>query len=142
MQRRYLIAGAAVALMAGLYGNLKMRAAAAPANLSSQALSGADLASDPNILLVDIRQPEEWAATGVVEGALLVPFAHPDAFMSIVAPHLTEGQKLALICRSGNRTSMASKLVAEMTDHEVIDVAGGMIRVVGEGYQPVPPKRR
>ena len=37
---------------------------------------------------------------------------------------------------------MASRMVAELTDHEVIDVAGGMIRVVGEGYQPVAPKRR
>ena len=137
MNRRIFLAlGAAVAaLAAGTAGLLGGRT---PDNLTLSALSGEAL-QDDSILLVDIRRPEEWQQTGVIEGARLVTYTDPESFLSQVRPHLQEGQSLALICRTGNRTSRATRQISELIDAPVVDVAGGMVRVLGEGYRPVAP---
>ncbi len=139
MDRRIFIAfgTAAVAVAAAAAGFLGRGAQAE--NLTLETLSGAELSGDGSILLVDIREPEEWQETGVVEGALLVTYADRDSFLSAVRPHLQDGQRLALICRSGNRTSRATRQIAAAVDFPVVDVAGGMRRVLSEGYAPVAP---
>lgn len=106
-------------------------------NVRLIAATGAELESDENLLLVDIRTPNEWAQTGIINGALLVTYTDADSFLKAVQPHLKPGQSLALICRSGNRTSRAARQIATKTEVPILDVAGGMIRVVREGYQPV-----
>ena len=102
------------------------------ATLSGEALeqSGA--------LVVDIREQAEWRETGVVPGALLVTFRDPDSFLAAIAPNLAEGQPIALICRSGRRSAAAAEAIAARTDHPVIDLAGGVSRLVGEGYALSP----
>ncbi|MGI3183961.1 rhodanese-like domain-containing protein [Nioella aestuarii] len=141
MNRRiFLSFGSAAALAIAAAGFLFGRGGR-PENLTLASLSGESLASDPSVLLVDIRRPEEWQDTGVVEGALLITYADRDSFLSEVRPHLQEGQSLALICRTGNRTSRASRQIAGLVDVPVIDVAGGMVRVLAEGYRPVTPTR-
>jgi rhodanese-related sulfurtransferase len=103
--------------------------------------TGAELEADESTLLVDIRTPEEWEQTGVIDGALLVTYTDADSFLAAIEPHLKPGQSLSLICRSGNRTSRAARQIAGKTKVSVRDVAGGMIRVVREGYQPVSASR-
>jgi rhodanese-related sulfurtransferase len=138
LRRSFLVAGALCAV-AGVWAYVS--ANATPSNVRLHAATGEELENDDSTLLVDIRRPEEWKQTGVVDGALLVTFKDTDSFLEVVRPHLKEGQSLSLICRSGNRTSRASKqLAAAVPDIEVIDIAGGMLRVVREGYQPVRPK--
>lgn len=134
-----LAAGAVVlvVLAAGMFLKTQNR----PENLTLASPSGAALAADDNTLLVDIRTPAEWQQTGVIEGALLVTYADADSFLAAVNPHLKEGQKLAVICRSGNRTSRASQQIAAKTPRHVVDIAGGMSRIVSEGYVPTAPKR-
>lgn len=129
-----------MALGAAAVAGLKLNAGTPP-NVTLAKTSGKDLAADQSILLVDIRTPEEWKQTGVVEGAHLITYAGPDAFLSAVKPLLKDGQKIGLICRSGNRTSRASAQIAAKTEAEIVDIAGGMLRVLGEGYRPVAPTR-
>lgn len=96
------------------------------------------------VLLVDIRRPEEWVETGVLPNAVLLTYEHfntPDEFLAALAPHMTPGQPVALICRTGSRTSRASRSVAERLNVPVIDVAGGMFRLMGNGYSPATPTR-
>ncbi|WP_370270056.1 rhodanese-like domain-containing protein [Nioella sp.] len=141
MDRRLFLAfGSAAALALAAAGFLFGRTRG-PENLTLAALSGDALANDPSMLLVDIRRPEEWQQTGVIEGALLVTYGDRDSFLSAVRPHLQEGQSIALICRTGNRTSRATRQIADALNVPVIDVAGGMVRVLGEGYSPVAPTR-
>ena len=138
MQRRsFIVAGTICAIAVGwLYTGTN----ATPPNVRLHAASGAELARDESTLLVDIRRPEEWKQTGVVEGALLITYKDADSFLKAVRPHLDAGQSLSLICRSGNRTSRAAKQVAAaVPDIEVMDIAGGMLRIMREGYQPVRP---
>ena len=138
IQRRVFLA-AGVAAAAGAFGIARFAIPAPPENLSLQSLSGSELASDPGTLLVDIRRPDEWKKTGVVEGALLVTYTSPENFLKAVALKIADGQQLALICRSGNRTSRASRKIAGLVDFNVVDVQGGMLRILKEGYRPVAP---
>lgn len=139
-RRLFLSFGSAAALAIAAAGFLFGRGRG-PENLTLASLSGDSLASDPSVLLVDIRRPEEWQQTGVIDGALLVTYADRDSFLAAVRPHLQDGQSLALICRTGNRTSRATRQIAGQLDMPVIDVAGGMVRVLAEGYSPVAPTR-
>ena len=140
MQRRYFIAGGAA--VAAAIGVARFATPSAAKNLTLETLSGAQLASDSETLLVDIRSPEEWKETGVIDGAFLVTYKSPESFLKIVAPKLADGQRLALICRSGNRTSRASRQIADLVDFPVVDVQGGMLRVLREGYRPVEPTHK
>lgn len=99
---------------------------------------------DVPVLLVDIRRPEEWVQTGVLPNAVLLTYEHfntPDEFLAALEPHLTPGQPVALICRTGSRTSRAAPALATHLDVPVIDVAGGMFRLMGDGYSPAKPTR-
>ncbi len=95
--------------------------------------------TDAPVLLVDIRQPHEWVETGVLPNAVLLPFNSPDQFLADLAPHLRPGQPVALICRTGNRTARAAQIIAPSLDVPVIDIAGGIFRLMGAGYAPHRP---
>ncbi len=141
MDKRVFLA-AGIGLAAAAVGAVGFSNRAAAKNVTLEAPSGAELANDANTLLVDIRRPEEWRASGVVDGALLVTYTAPQAFLDAVKPKLAEGQRLALICRTGNRTSRAARQIADMIDAPIVDVKGGMQRVLAEGYRPVKPTRK
>lgn len=117
-----------------IYGRLNP-----PENLSLENFSGKKLAKDDSILLVDIRTPSEWKETGVIKGAQLVTFTTVGSFLDEVRPKLSEGQKLALICRSGNRSSRAARKVAKQVNWPIMDIEGGMSRIVSEGYRTIKP---
>ena len=97
-------------------------------------------AAATEVLLVDIRRPEEWQQTGVLPEALLLTFETPESFLAGLAPHL-DGRPVALICRTGNRTARAAALLAPRLDVPVIDIAGGMFRLLAEGFAPAVPTR-
>lgn len=65
-------------------------------------------------VLVDVREPDEWAQTGVVAGA--VPLALSDLrgerrdWKPFLAAH--QDRELILYCRSGNRSGQAAALLA------------------------------
>lgn len=89
-------------------------------------------------LIVDIRTPEEWAESGVIEGARLVTFEGPDSFLAALGPDLASGRDLILVCRSGRRTAAAAEALASVLPNRIISVDGGMNAVIGGGYSPIP----
>lgn len=90
-------------------------------------------------LVVDIRRPEEWTETGVVEGSLLFTYTAPERFLGQLGPELADGRDLVLICRSGNRTQDAADELATLIPNRIISVEGGIRRIISEGYQTVTP---
>ncbi|CUX82450.1 MAG: Rhodanese-related sulfurtransferase [Roseibaca calidilacus] len=96
-----------------------------------------------DVLLVDIRRPEEWKQTGVLPNAHLLTYEQfdtPEAFLEALAPQL-DGRPVALICRTGNRTNIAARALAERLDQPVIDIQGGIMRLMRDGYSPDTPTR-
>lgn len=77
------------------------------------------------VTLVDIRRPEEWRQTGVIEGAHKITLfdkngrVMPDfqeRFEAITDPD----KPVALICRTGSRTAVASKMLAQQLGYKKI----------------------
>lgn len=85
-----------------------------------------------DLLLIDIRTPEEWAETGVVEGSVLLTAFDKNGkfvrdFPTIMGEHVGKSKNLAFICRSGNRSSELARLVSEQGRYEnVYNVVGGV----------------
>ena len=71
--------------------------------------------------MLDVRTPAEWN-NGHIEGAMHIPLNRLQQRMAEV-PRDT---KLAVICRSGYRSSIATSLLHAAGVHDVIDVTGGM----------------
>lgn len=80
-----------------------------------------DLAAlGPEARIVDVREPEEWAA-GHVGHAVHVPLATvPDHL------HHFDGTPTYVICRSGNRSARACEFAAAQ-GLDAVNVVGGMI---------------
>lgn len=80
------------------------------------------------LVLVDIRTPEEWADTGVPDGAIRLDMTGSAFEVRLAALKLDHpGKPIALICRTGNRTSTLQKTLAARGWKELVDVRGGLL---------------
>lgn len=80
--------------------------------------------ADGSIDLVDVREPDEWAA-GHVEGARLLPLSQFDPSK---LPQAKEGRKIVVMCRSGSRSqrAIAAAQAAGRSDVK-LNFAGGIL---------------
>ena len=79
-----------------------------------------DLADDATIL--DVREPNEWSA-GHAPGAVHVPLAELPARLGDLPD--VDGATLAVVCRSGGRSSRAVAWLAQQ-GYAVSNLDGGM----------------
>jgi rhodanese-related sulfurtransferase len=80
------------------------------------------------LILVDIRTPEEWTDTGVPEGAIKLDMTGSAFEVRLAALKLDHpGKPIALICRTGNRTSTLQKKLAGRGWTNLVDVRGGLL---------------
>lgn len=86
------------------------------------------------IILVDIRRPEEWADTGVAEGAIRLDMTS-SAFEARLAGLKAEnpGKPIALICRTASRTRTVQEQLSARGWQGLVNVSGGML---GDGRNP------
>ena len=93
------------------------------------------------IQIVDIRTKPEWQETGVIKDSILITFFDEQgrydvqAFMNELNKHVTKDKEFALICRTGNRTSMVSEFLSKQ-GYKVINLQGGIKRMISQGYAP------
>lgn len=87
-----------------------------------------DAAQKGEIILIDIRRPDEWAATNVAEGAIGLDMRDED-FVSTLALLRRANPELpiALICRTGARTEYVTKTLAAQGFPGLVDVSEGMV---------------
>jgi rhodanese-related sulfurtransferase len=96
------------------------------------------LGSNEEAQLVDVREPEEWAETGVPQGAVLIPLGDLEAR---AASELASDSPVYVICRSGNRSQTGSDILVGLGFTEVFNVDGGVTAWLAAGlpvetYQP------
>ena len=72
---------------------------------------------------MDVREPSEWAETGVPEGAVLIPLGELEARGPA---ELQADQPVYVICRSGNRSQTGSDILVGLGFSEVYNVDGGI----------------
>lgn len=96
------------------------------------------------IKIVDIRTEKEWRETGVVKGSLGLTFFREDmtydvnAFLARLKQYVSPNDKIAIICRTGNRSDKVSRYLAKLGFASVINIDGGVIRAKEAGIKLVP----
>jgi rhodanese-related sulfurtransferase len=80
------------------------------------------------IQLIDCREPYEWEA-GRVEGAVHIPL---NDIMAGAGADLDTAKPVAVICRSGNRSELATMML-QARGFEAYNVQGGMEAWATEG---------
>ncbi|NUP18549.1 MAG: MBL fold metallo-hydrolase [Streptomyces sp.] len=88
--------------------------------------------AEADSVLVDVREPDEWAA-GHAPGAVLAPLSALTS--GGLLPPVARGRSVVAICRSGKRSRAAAALLTAR-GADVVDVIGGM-RAWAEAGLPV-----
>nr|WP_174838537.1 MULTISPECIES: rhodanese-like domain-containing protein [unclassified Ruegeria] len=95
-----------------------------------------DQATQGNILLVDIRTPREWRASGVGAGAVPLDMRREDFVQALT--DLVDGNAaapVALICARGVRSARLSNQLIAAGFTNIIDVPEGMLgSAAGPGW--------
>ncbi|MCK4713267.1 MAG: rhodanese-like domain-containing protein [Marinosulfonomonas sp.] len=103
---------------------------AMPAMAAETTIGAADAyvaAKTGKIILVDIRTPEEWAGTGIGEGAIALDMTEKSFVDSLVKLRTAYPQTpIALICRTGNRSGYVFKALDQQGFTGLVDVSEGM----------------
>ncbi|MFZ2283285.1 MAG: rhodanese-like domain-containing protein [Lutibacter sp.] len=77
-----------------------------------------------NQTIIDIRTPQEFSE-GHIEGAININY-FDDNFLDQIAKY-DKNQPIFIYCRSGNRTTSASKKAADFGFKEIYDLEGGIL---------------
>jgi rhodanese-related sulfurtransferase len=84
------------------------------------------LASHPEALVLDVRNPDEWDDPyGHIEGARQIPL--PELSARVIEVEGWKDKPIVLVCRSGSRSQTAAELLASLGYRQVINLEGGMI---------------
>ena len=105
---------------------LAVPAYAAPDLTAPEALAAAQAGK---VKLIDIRTQREWRETGIAPGAGRVDMYQGAAAFAKGIEAATGGDKnapIALICRTGNRTTQAQKFLQSQGYTQVYNVKEGM----------------
>ena len=91
-----------------------------------------------SLILIDVRTPQECQETGVAEGAWPLDMRE-EAFGDWILATLERNptHKVAIICRSGNRSGRLMQLFSQNGIEGVLDVSEGMLGGArGQGWIP------
>jgi rhodanese-related sulfurtransferase len=92
--------------------------------------------------LYDVRRPDEWRQTGVVEGSRKLTFVdasgreNPEFLRNFVA-EVDKNEPVILICRTGNRTNALGYELAKQGYTKIYNVRDGITRWIGENHPTV-----
>ncbi len=98
------------------------------------------MAQAGKVILIDIRTPEEWRETGIPAGAKLAKASNPmgpAGFMQEVLDIVGKArtQPVAIICRTGKRTTRVRSFLLSKGFAEVYNVKEGVAgSEAGEGW--------
>ena len=97
--------------------------------------------------VVDIRTPEEWQATGVIEGSRLLTFFDSQgrhnvpAWLAGLSEIAAPDEPVAIICHSGGRSAVVTRFLDSQVEYRrVHDVHEGIARWIEEGRPTVEPE--
>lgn len=110
----------------------------ASANPDLTAPEAAAAVSAGKITLIDIRTPPEWKETGVAKGSRLINMLHPQGAPGFTGALLEQvkgdrNAPIALICRTGNRSTQVQRYLQSQGFTQVYNVKEGM---AGSGAGP------
>jgi len=120
MKKMVVLAVAAIAsvgLLAGCSGSNEAIKKVAPVEFS-------EVISQPDVIILDVRTPDEFNA-GHIANAININLEGSD-FSSEVSK-LDKNATVAVYCRSGNRSGVATEQMAELGFTDMYDMQGGIV---------------
>jgi rhodanese-related sulfurtransferase len=85
--------------------------------------------SDPNVQLVDLRDPRELQRDGLIPGAFHAPRGMLEFWVDPESPYFKpvfgEAKEFIFFCAAGWRSALATKAMQDMGLDPVADIAGG-----------------
>jgi len=112
----------ATASAAALVAALTLGAGAALAAQTVTYEQVAEGLAKESIVLVDIREPDEFVA-GHVPGAVNLPLSK----LTPAALPKPEGKTVVIMCRSGNRSGKLAQVLPSVGRADIVDYSGAMI---------------
>jgi rhodanese-related sulfurtransferase len=94
---------------------------------------------DEGVTVIDVRRPDEWRETGVVEGShLLTAFDDRGDFVRSFPADMQnlvkQDEPVVIICRVGNRTGLLARAMAQQAGYtKVYNVTDGITAWIAEG---------
>ena len=81
------------------------------------------------VQLVDVREPNEWAA-GHIPGSVLIPLGE----LAVRWRELDPARPVVVVCRSGNRSLTGADILLRAGFRDAKSMAGGIIDWANEGH--------
>jgi rhodanese-related sulfurtransferase len=134
MSRRAALAVLAGVGAAGVFGAQWFNVSAEVTNGALSVQDAHAKATSGEVLLIDIRRPDEWARSGVGQGAAPLDMRRKDFVEALL--DLSAGDRarpVALICARGVRSRAMTRRLREAGFTNIIDVPEGML---GSGAGP------
>ncbi len=127
--QRFSLCRVAPWLLVGLAVLLMLTSCAPKLGYKNVSVQELQSASEPNRIVLDVRQPEEYLS-GHVPGARLLPLGE----VSLKASGLSKNVPIYVICHSGNRSQQASQTLAQLGFKDIRNVQGGILAWQSAGY--------
>lgn len=124
-----IIVGLIVLLFIGFIGMQLMSESTSTSisNITTDEMAAKMENSDGNVVFIDVREPDEFAA-GHVPGITNLPLSQ----LSEETADFPKDSEIVIICRSGNRSMQAAEKLQEYGFTNLINVQGGMNAWNGE----------
>lgn len=114
----------------------------ADAKLQIQNLTVDEVAAElatGNVALIDIREPEERAASGAIPGSIhaargMIEF-YADPTSAYHRPEFDTERRIILYCASGGRSALATRSLQGLGYHRVAHLDGGLKAWAAAGQQ-------
>jgi rhodanese-related sulfurtransferase len=101
-----------------------------------------ELVGDDSVIFVDVREGEEIARLGKIEGAVHVPRGvlefYIDPNSSLHMELFSSGKKLIFYCETGGRSLLAAKVAMDMGVTDAVHLEGGYKAWVEAGGVTTP----
>ncbi len=95
------------------------------ANISAQ--EAYELAQAGDLNIIDVRRPDEWAATGMPEFGHGITMGDPKFLEKLAALNITHTTPLAIICAAGVRSANVQQFLLSNGFENVSNIAEGMM---------------
>ena len=93
------------------------------------------------IKIIDIRTQSEWEEMGVISDAYLITFFtknnkfHSESFLKELNMVVDKDEQFAIISNTASRTKLVSNFLGHKHNYDVINLIGGMSKLLEEGYE-------
>ena len=100
-----------------------------------------DFVKSNKMKIIDIRTESEWREMGIISNAHLLTFFDEESHYNIkkftkkLDQIIDKDEQFAIICNTASRTKLVSNLLGNKLNYHVVNLLGGMEKLIKDGYK-------